>query len=1031
MRNEFLQFFVKPGAGLSKCLAKLSLIALFSLFVVAAHAQSQVKGRVVDDQGKPLPGVSILVKGTSTSTTTLGTGNFSIAVPTSNSVLVFSYIGFTSREVPVRNQSEINVTLLPSAAELEQVVVVGYGTQRKESVTGSVANISGDKVREIPAPNVAQAIQGRIAGVNISQTSTKPGATMQILIRGQRSLSASNDPLVVLDGIPFPGSIGDINPNDIKSLDILKDASATAIYGSRGANGVILITTNRGQQGAPAKVSYNSYTGLQTLFAKYPMMDGPEFIALRKAAGLFTTNGVDESNDVNTDWQDLFYDKSAVVTSHDVGVSGGSTTGSYSFGGGYYQNQSLIPTQQYTRYSMKASMDQQIASFLRIGFTTNNNYNLSEGNQLGVYGILSNSPIANPYNADGSLKRTIRMPQDESWIYTRELTESLSDKWLNETRGFATYNSFYSEISIPWVKGLKYRTNLGLDFIQSNNGNYTGVGIGNATATTVSTAGVSNSQTYHWTLENLLTYDRTFSEKHNINVVALYSAEQNKFNSSSMSARDIPSDAFQFYNLGQANGELTIGNGNYNLSGLMSYMGRVMYAYDNRYLISATIRSDASSRLAPGHKWNTYPAVSVGWNLMNENFMKGITAIDRLKIRVGYGQTSNQAVNPYQTLGLLSSRPYNFGDNNYATGYYVSKLPSPDLGWEYSQTWNYGLDFSLLKSRLTGTFEYYVTNTKDILLDVALPSTAGVGSYTANIGQTQNKGWELSVNGNIFNDKGGWSWDVGFNLYANRNKLVALASGQTRDEGNAWFVGHNINAIYDFEKVGLWQAGDPYLNVLEPGGNVGMIKVKYTGDFDATGKPTRPIGAADRQIMDVDPKLSGGFNTRVAYKGFDLNVVGLFKDGGILLSTLYGSSGYLNLLSGRRNNVKVDYWTPENTGAKYPKPGGIAGGDNPKYGSTLGYFDASFLKIRTISLGYDFNRSLLKDSRLKLRMYLTVQNPFVMFSPYHRESGMDPETNSYGDENAAVASVYPRRILTIGTNTPSTRNYVAGLNLTF
>jgi TonB-dependent starch-binding outer membrane protein SusC len=306
-----------------------------------------------------------------------------------------------------------------------------------------------------------------------------------------------------------------------------------------------------------------------------------------------------------------------------------------------------------------------------------------------------------------------------------------------------------------------------------------------------------------------------------------------------------------------------------------------------------------------------------------------------------------------------------------------------------------------------------------------------VGSYTANIGQTQNKGWELSVNGNIFNDKGGWSWDVGFNLYANRNKLVALASGQTRDEGNAWFVGHNINAIFDYEKVGLWQAGDPYLNVLEPGGNVGMIKVKYTGDFDATGKPTRPIGAADRQIMDVDPKLSGGFNTRVAYKGFDLNVVGLFKDGGILLSTLYGSSGYLNLLSGRRNNVKVDYWTPENTGAKYPKPGGIASGDNPKYGSTLGYFDASFLKIRTISLGYDFNRSLLKDSRLKLRMYLTVQNPFVMFSPYHRESGMDPETNSYGDENAAVASVYPRRILTIGTNTPSTRNYVAGLNLTF
>jgi len=1030
MRNETLRFIVRPHWRFSISLPKIALAAILMIFTLAAQAQTQIKGRVLDDQGKPLPGVSILVKGTSTSTTASNTGNFSISVPSASSVLVFTYIGFTSKEIPVRNQTEINVTLLPSAAELEQVVVVGYGTQRKEAVTGSVANISGEKVREVPAPNIAQAIQGRIAGVNISQTSTKPGATMQILIRGARSLSASNDPLVVLDGIPFPGSIGDINPNDIKSIDILKDASATAIYGSRGANGVILLTTNRGQQGAPAQVSYNSYTGLQTLFAKYPMMNSKELIALRKAAGLFTTNGVDESNDTDTDWQDLFYNKSAVVTSHDVGVSGGSATGNYSFGGGYYKNQSLIPTQQYTRYSMKASLDQQIGKLFRIGFTSNNNYNLSEGNQVGVYGVLSNTPMSNPYNADGSLKRTIRMPQDESWIYTNQSTKDLSDKWLNETRGFATYNSFYGEVKIPGVEGLKYRANLGLDFIQNNNGNYTGVGIGSATATTVSTAGVSNSQTYHWTLENLLTYDRTFSEKHNINVVALYSAEQNKFNSSSMSARDIPSDAFQFYNLGQANGELTIGNGNYNLSGLMSYMGRVMYSYDNRYLISATLRSDGSSRLAPGHKWNTYPAVSVGWNLMNEPFMKGITAIDKLKIRVGYGQTSNQSVNPYQTLGLLSTRPYNFGDTNYAIGYYVSQLPSPSLGWEYSQTWNYGLDFSVLKNRINGTFEYYVTNTNDILLGIALPPTSGVGSYTANIGQTQNKGWELSVNGNIFNNKDGWSWDVGFNLSANRNKLVSLASGQTRDEGNAWFVGYNINAIYDYEKIGLWQAGDPYLSTLEPGGNVGMIKVKYTGDYDATGKPTRAIGAADRQIMNVDPKLSGGFNTRVAYKGFDLNVVGLFKDGGILISTLYGSSGYLNLLSGRRNNVKVDYWTPDNTGAKYPKPGGIASGDNPKYGSTLGYFDASFLKIRTISLGYDFNRDLIKDSKVRLRMYLTVQNPFVMFSPYYRESGMDPETNSYGDENAAVTS-YQRRFLTVGTNTPSTRNYVAGLNLTF
>jgi hypothetical protein len=269
-------------------------------------------------------------------------------------------------------------------------------------------------------------------------------------------------------------------------------------------------------------------------------------------------------------------------------------------------------------------------------------------------------------------------------------------------------------------------------------------------------------------------------------------------------------------------------------------------------------------------------------------------------------------------------------------------------------------------------------------------------------------------------------------VYGNRNKLVALATGQQRDEGNAWFVGHNINSIFDYKKVGLWQPGDQYQDVLEPGGAPGMIKVLYTGGYDASGKPARAIGADDRQILDTDPKFEGGFNTTVTYKGFDFSVVGTFKDGGILISSLYGSGGYLDLLTGRRNNVKVDYWTPDNTGAKYPKPGGLQSGDNPKYGSTLGYFDASYMKIRTMTLGYDFTQLLSRNSHIKLRGYFTVQNPFVFFSPYHTESGMDPETNSYGNQNAAVALPNSQsRFLTIGTNAPSTRNYVLGLNMTF
>lgn len=1011
---------------------KFSLLLLVALFTgLAAVAQTKkISGTVVDEKNQPLPGATVKAKSGKANAVTDLNGNFTINVAPNEQSLVFTFIGYTDQEVPINGRSRFSVHLTPNSKNLNDVVVIGYGTQRREAVTGSVASISGQKLNEVPAPNITEALQSRLPGVEISQTSTQPGATMQILIRGQRSLTASNDPLIVLDGIPFSGNIGDLDPNNIKSIDVLKDASATAIYGSRGANGVIIITTNKGQVGAPAKISYNTYYGAQTLFARFPMMDAQQFIALRKAANLYT-NGPDENNNTNVDWQKLLF-RTGAVWNNDFSVTGGTTGGSYNFGGGYYQNKGLIPTQQYTRYSMHASIDQAVGKYFKVGFTTNNNYSLMEGSQVGIYGNLSNTPIANPYNANGSLKRTVKMPLDESFVLTKGIVDSLHNQWLNETRGYGTYNSAYGEVKIPGVDGLKYHVNLGLDYIQSNNGNYTGMGINSSTPTTPSSAYVSNSAQYHWAIENLLTYDHTFAQKHNINVVALYSAEQTKYNSSSMSAQGIPSDAFEFYDLGDATAQPVINPGNYSLSGLESYMARAMYSYDDRYMLSATFRSDASSVLAPGHKWHSYPAISIGWNLANESFMKPYSFIDELKLRAGYGETSNQAVNAYQTLGRLTAVQQNFGDANYATGYYVTQLPNPALGWEYSQTWNYGADFSLFHHRLSGTVEYYVTDTKNLLLGVNLPPTTGVSSYTGNIGQSQNKGLELSLSGTILRTANGLTWDVGVNIYGNRNKIVALSSGQSQDLGNSWFVGHNINSIYDYRKIGLWQANDPYLSVLEPGGNVGMIKVQYTGTYDATGKPTRAIGAADMQVMDTDPKFEGGFNTHLGYKGFDFSAVGAFKDGGILISSLYGSGGYLDLLTGRRNNVIVDYWTPQNTGATFPKPGGAQSGDNPKYGSTLGYFDASYVKIRTMTLGYDFTKLLSKHGGFRLHGYFTVQNPFVFFSPYHKMSGMDPETNSYGNQNAAVALPYSqRRFLTIGTNAPSTRNYLLGINMTF
>ncbi len=1000
-----------------------------------------IRGRITNESGAPVSGASVTVKGTTTGTSTNNNGEYAIVVP-KGGVLVISNIGYVDKEIAVGDKTQIDVQLGNAVKDIDEVVVIGYGSQRKEAITGSVASISGLKMREIPSPNITQALQGRIAGVEMSQTSTRPGATMQIRIRGTRSLSADNNPLVVLDGIPFMGSLGDLNPDDVKSIEILKDASATAIYGSRGANGVILVTSNRGQRGGKPRISYNSYYGVQNVFAKYPMMTGPEFSALRAARGQYG-EGSDETPGTNTDWQDLFY-KQGAVTDHNISLAGGTETGSYNFGVGYYLNQGVVPTQQYKRYSIRGGIDQQVGKYFRVGFTTYNNYNESQGNQVGLYNVLSMSPIASPYNSDGTLKRSIQMADniDNQYILTKGGVEDLRDnsQWINENRGFASYNAIYTEVKAPFLEGLKYRVNLGLDYIQTNGGAYTGPGVGNgANPNSVSSASVDNRHTYHWTLENILTYDKTFAGKHTVNAVALYSAEQSKYNRSNMSATDIPADAFQFYNIGQAGGQLTINpdNQDYQLWGLVSAMGRVMYSYDNRYMISATVRSDASSRLAEGHKWHTYPAISVGWNITNESFMENVSFINNLKLRAGFGQTSNQAVAPYSTLGRLNTRPYNFGPTGYSTGYYVSQLPNPGLGWEFSKTLNVGLDFSILKNRLSGTIEYYITKTEDVLLGLGLPPTSGVTSITSNVGTTQNKGIEFSLNGTIIDNKNGWTWDAGINFYANRNKLTSLASGQTRDEANWWFVGHNINAIYDYERIGLWQAHDENITLFEPGFVPGMIKVKYTGDFNPDGTPTRRIGAEDRQIIDVDPDWQGGFNTRVAYKGFDLGIVGLFRHGGILFSTIHGSAGYLNTLTGRRNNLSVDYWTPTNTDAKYPNPQGTVSNDNHIYASTLSYFDASFLKVRTITLGYDFSRSLIKNSSIKLRGYVTAQNPFVMFSPFHKESGLDPETNSFGSQNVASTGAISQtqnllnRLLIVGYNTPATRNFIFGINLTF
>ena len=998
--------------------------------VAAVQQTRQATGHVTDSQG-PLIGATVMEKGTNNGTVTDFDGNFTLNVKP-GATLIISYVGYESQEVKAGDNVRVN--LKEDGHVVNEVVVIGYGTQRREAVTGSVANIGGEKLNQIAASNAAQALQGRVAGVLMTQTSSKPGAEMQIRIRGQRSLSASNDPLIVLDGIPFMGQLSDINPADIKSMDILKDASATAIYGSRGANGVIIITTVKGAQGTPAKVTYNGYVSFKKPFKKYPMMDGPTYSQFRKYANMYK-NSVDEDDNINTDWQDLYY-KTGVGYSHDISVAGGTNGGSYSFGAGYYHDESVVPTEGYNRISIRGNFDQKVGEWFRFGLSTNNSYRKTEGVN-NMYAVLASTPISSPYDKDGNLKRYNTLPADDQVVVTRETVERDKDVWLSENTGFGSYNTLFAELKCPWIEGLTYRVNVGLNIRTSKQGGFTGTGINNKDANAVNSGSVYENQTRNWAVENLLTYDRVFAEKHNLNVVAMYSAEQTRYEQSGASAQEIPADYFQYYALDKATGQSNLTGYGYNQSGLMSWMGRVMYSYDNKYMISAAVRADASSRLAPGHKWHTYPAVSAGWNIAREEFMESTKNwLDNLKLRVGYGETSNQAINPYSTLGGLGIRNYNFG-STYKAGYYVNSLPNTELGWEYSKTWNFGLDFSFFNGRLSGSFEYYIQKTNDILLNVKLPDTAGVSSYTGNIGNTENKGWEFSLNGIIIDNKNGWNWEAGINFYQNRNKLTKLATDDPdgRDEGNLWFVGYPIDVIYDYEYVGLYQAGEEAaMNILEPGGNIGMIKVKYTGDYDANGLPTRAINADDRQIMSMEPDLVGGFNTTVGYKGFDLTVIGAFQIGGKLISAIHSSNGYLNMLTGRRGQLDVDYWTEENTGARYPKPGGLTSSDNPKYGSTLGYFNAGYLKCRAITLGYNFeNLKAVKDFGIsRLRLYATVQNPFVLFSPYNNESGLDPETNSWSNENTAVGySFGSHRMPIVGYNTPSTRNFIFGLNVTF
>ncbi|MEI9921534.1 MAG: TonB-dependent receptor [Bacteroidota bacterium] len=1000
-----------------------------------ALAQSLVKGTVTDEAGNAMPGVNIVVKGTSNGTTTDANGLYNISVADNNAVLVFSFIGYGSQELTVGERTTIDLTMQPSAEQLNEVVVVGYGTQKKSDITGAMGQLSEQAIREVPVSNITQSLQGRVAGIDIQNTSSRPGGAPVIRIRGSRSLGnttdpnnpnpPNNDPLIVVDGIPFNGTINDLNPNDIVSMDILKDASATAIYGSRGSNGVILITTRQGKKGKPV-LSYDGYYGVASVVGKYDLYNGEEFDAFRKEAvkaGASYAPTADEAANLTagnqTDWQKEMY-KKGYITSHSIAAAGGTDETKYSISAGYLKQTTVMPGQDYARYSLSGRVDQNIGERVKIGLSTQNSLNINDGeNANPMFQLLTLSPLYNAYNADGSV---YNLPATGSIDATTRnpLLLRNGDSWRQQRRRLRTFNALYGEVKI--VDGLKYRINVGLDFSTDNYGAYYGseTPFQNGAA---NTATVTNQFASSYTVENLLVYEKTFAEKHRLNVTALFSGQQVETYGSGMSAQDLPSDYTLYYNLGLANTPTGL-SGNYAKSGLISYMARANYSYEDKYIATLTIRRDGSSRLAPGHQYFNYPAAAVAWNIHKENFMSNVAVVSNLKLRFGAGRTSNQAINPYSSLGALGKMPYNFGPSAGSFGYAVTSMPNPDLKWEFTTTYNLGLDFGLWTNRLTGSAEFYKSLTTDVLQNRALPPTSGVASVQQNIGKVQNKGIELTLSGVILESKtqGGLSWSADVNWFLNRSEITELGSGVTIDATNGWYVGQPIDAIFDYRKIGIWQTGEETAATTMGGFKPGNIKVE---DHDGNGK----IDANDRQILgSLQPKWQGGITNRFGFKNFTLDVVMFAKVGGMLVSTLYqaNSNSPFNTLEGRRNGPKVDYWTPDNPTNAYPRPGQA---QQPVFGSTLGYFDATYLKIRTMTLGYNFPQTWLEKTRIgSLRVYAQASNPFkAFFSPYVKEGGVDPETTGFGGSNAPG---WNNRV-TVQPNTPPTKQFIVGVNIKY
>lgn len=1029
-------------------------------------ADVEIKGKITGEDGAALPGASILIKSTTRGTITDTDGNFKLLIADdANTILVVSLVGYVSQEVVVGTQKVVNVILKGDNKVLDEVVVVGYGTQRKRDVTGSVVSVSEATLKEVPAPNLINQLKGRAAGVSIISNGSTPGSQGQIRIRGNRTLTTSSGtadnqdgPLVVVDGIPF-GGLNDINPDDILSLEVLKDASATAIYGSRGSGGVILVTTKRGKVGKPV-FSYDGYHGETRVMGKFNVMNGPEYAQFKLDAAKYNRTSPGTSgyvltqkeqealdNGVSTNWQDLIY-KPGFMSNHQLGVQGGSETTQYSLGLGYFNETGIIPSQNFQRFNIRATIDQKIGKHVKIGLNTLNTltYQNTPGGGGIPGGLVRLTPLASPYNADGTVNTFPSEGSIDAAGVSPLTILTKKDSYMGRTRALRTFNSIYAEVNI--LPGLKYRFNAGLNFSQSNYNGYNGplTYFNSATTQASSNAEISNTEYWDVNLQHLLYFDKTFAGKHKLGFTALYEYTKNHSLGSRFTVTGVPADYIKTSNFSLASGQPVASSdfGNsFSETGLLSYMGRLNYSYADKYLLTMTLRRDGSSTLSPGNQYFNYPAIGLGWNVIEETFMKSATFVSNLKLRGGWGISGNRNVGAYSTLGALSAGYYNFGTGTAGQqlAYTVTSLPANDLTWQSTSQLDIGIDFGILNNRITGSVDWYHQKTKNILLSVPLPASNGAGSTLKNLGKTEGKGVEVTTTFEIVRKPKGFNWSVDATYFFNREKITQLTTPEEQSNiGAGWFVGQPLSVIYDYKKLGIWQTADKENGTLaqqtSPVQHPGQIRVE---DLNGDGK----IDASDRQLLgNFQPKWEGGLTTRFSFRNFDASVVTYARMGmkvivPYLTGNSTGSGGFAFFNQSRVNQVKTDYWTETNPTNAFPAPD--ASGAVANFGSTLGYYDGSFIKCRSINLGYTFQSNVFKKiGATSARIYVNLTNPFIIYSPLVKDNlAIDPEGNSYAsgqstlNPDASSDRGTPERQISVNLNNPPIRQFTVGVNLKF